>query len=216
MSIFSPVFWGGFYAEKFKEKFMKNRRFAIVAIVLVAVICLGVAFAALVDNLSVTGDVTVDNVIANQDFNNDVYFDPADGKVTIDRPTVNSNLSSVVTAVIGNDGEDTNDNLDITIPAGVLNFGGQEVVVKAYVKNASDEFDASVVITPDEISQSASDLCDISCKFGSSNTKTIAAEDSEMVTIVIKLKETVTGDEDALSGTFSFKLTSTAVRASGN
>lgn len=195
---------------------MKNRRFAIVAIVLVAVICLGVAFAALVDNLSITGDVTVDNVIADQDFNDDVHFDTAADKLTVDRPNVNSNLSSVVTAVIGNDGEDPNDNLDITVPAGVLNFGGQEVVVKAYVKNESDEFDASVTIAPDEISKAASDLCEISCKFGSSDTKTIAAEGSEMVTIIIKLKETVTGDEDALSGTFSFKLTSTAVRASGN
>ena len=216
MSIFCPAFWGTFYAEKFKEKIMKNRRFAIVAIVLVAVICLGVAFAALIDDLSVTGDVTVDNVIANQDFNNDVYFDPANGKVTIDRPTVNSNASATVTANITDDGQDPNDNLDITIPAGVLNFGGQEVVVKAYVKNASDEFDASVVIIPQEISKSASDLCDITCKFGSSNTTTIASESSEMVTIVIKLKETVTGDEDALSGTFSFKLTSTAVRSTSN
>ena len=110
---------------------MKNRRFAIVAILLVAVLCLGVAFAALTDDLSIGGSVNINKDVANDDFDMDIHFDTAEEK----KPTVvtppNAKAGATVDVQITDANNDANDHLKITVPAGVLNFTGEEVVVTA-------------------------------------------------------------------------------------
>ena len=190
---------------------MKNRRFVIIAIVLVAVLCLGVAFAALVDDLSIGGSLDVDNEIANADFNNDVHFDTSDAKIPSAELPLSAKAGSNVKLEIQDVEGDKNDHLSVTVPAGVLNFTGEEVVVTAYIKNESTEFDANVRVTNSSTVDDGG-LCDITCEFDGADQVKIEKGASKPVTITIKLKETVTGDEPSLSGTFNFDISATAVK----
>ena len=188
---------------------MKNRRLVIVAILLISVVCLGVAFAALVDDLAVDGSLALDNVIANEDFNQDVHFDATKTPTTV--LPENAKPNEKVTVTISDDDNDhANDQLNITIPKGILNFTGDKVEVTAFVVNNSSEFDAKVDITGQNTD--SSNLCTITCKIDNATTATIAKGGSAIVKVEIKLNETVTGSEDNIGGTFSFGLTATSVK----
>jgi hypothetical protein len=56
---------------------MKNRKFVVVAFLLVAVLLLGVGYAALSDTLDITGSADVNQSAAEEAFNEDVYFSAA-------------------------------------------------------------------------------------------------------------------------------------------
>ncbi len=193
---------------------MKNKRFVIVAIVLVAVICLGVAFAALVDEMSFGGSVGVNKDIANADFNSDVHFDTAAGKVpSAELPASAKAGETVALQITSAANSDANDHLEITVPAGILNFTGEEVVVTAYIINQSDEFDAKVTL-PTSVTNDDGGLCDVTCKFVGNNNaslseKVIEKGASEPIYVTIKLKQTVTGDTP-VSGTFNVSFSATA------
>ena len=56
---------------------MKNRKFVVVAFLLVAVLLLGVGYAALTDVLDITGSADVNQSAAEEAFNEDIYFTAA-------------------------------------------------------------------------------------------------------------------------------------------
>lgn len=56
---------------------MKNRRTLVVAFLLVAVMMLGVGYAALTDVLDITGSADVNQSAAEEAFNTDIYFTAA-------------------------------------------------------------------------------------------------------------------------------------------
>ena len=53
---------------------MKNRKSIVVAFLLVAVMLLGVGYAALTDILDITGSADINQSAAEEAFNEDVYF----------------------------------------------------------------------------------------------------------------------------------------------
>ncbi len=61
---------------------MKNRRIGIIAFVLVAVLLMGVGYAALSDQLDITGAIAMNNEVIKDDFDADVHF------VTTHTPTM--------------------------------------------------------------------------------------------------------------------------------
>lgn len=56
---------------------MKNRNTVVVVFLLVAVMLLGVGYAALTDTLTITGNLKTDTTVAMDEFNTDVYFSAA-------------------------------------------------------------------------------------------------------------------------------------------
>lgn len=110
---------------------MKNRRIAIIAFVLVAVMAIGVGYAAVSDTLGVSGNISSNS--ANE-FKNDVYW--------INAPVVEKTGTkpdtSKVTVSVGDEGGEANDLLSITLVEGALVEKDDAITVTAKVKNDSD------------------------------------------------------------------------------
>lgn len=197
------------------EKSMKNRRIVVIAIVLAAVLCLGVGYALLTDDLSVTGNVGINHIESNDDFDADVCFDksvvPSIKFVGADGNEGTGEDKVGVTAEIKKaENNDPDDLLHIIVPAGVLNFKGESIVVTATVVNNSTDFDAVIKsITGEGSVQDDAGLTDVTCVFA--NT-TVAKGGSTTVTVTITLKETPTGDETMKNGDFSFAIGAEAVK----
>lgn len=112
---------------------MKNRRIAIIAFVLVAVMAIGIGYAAttMSDQFSISGEVTADE--NNDKFNEYVYFSEVEG--------VASNGTTVdTTGWIQADAKGSNDIIVVTPPAGSAAFKevGNKLTVTATVKNDAD------------------------------------------------------------------------------
>ena len=205
---------------------MKNRNFVIIAIVLVSVICLGViGYAGYTDDLSVKGNVSINNYAASEDFDNDIHFDTTSSTMkatvtamNIDTEEVGTTTKTVaadtdgVTVTVGpQENGDENDLLSIKVDAGVLNFGGDKVVVIAKVINESSEFSANISAASNSVTGDAGFTTDTIqfCKTeDGAYTDTIALEkgESAFVKVVITLNHTVTGDETYTVGDFTFAL----------
>ena len=59
---------------------MKNRKIVVVSFLLVAVMLLGVGYAALVENLTITGEANVNTTAAQTQYDADIYFKSANVK----------------------------------------------------------------------------------------------------------------------------------------
>ena len=148
---------------------MKNRRIVVVAIMLAAVLCLGVGYAALNDSIDATGTVNV----------NATGFDlqwEAD------------NTSAITTTA--------NDNtLTFTIAAGSLQNENDSVTIKAKVKNASTQSFSAKITSVTETNDS--NFYSVVCS-GISVGDVIARDASVDVTITVTLDqmptENITGD----------------------
>ena len=57
---------------------MKNRKIVVVAFLLAAVLLLGVGYAALTDELTITGNMSADPSVSQNEFQSKVYFSYAD------------------------------------------------------------------------------------------------------------------------------------------
>lgn len=159
---------------------MKNRRFVIGAFLLVAVLCLGVGFAALQQTLTVSGTLSYDPADAEVAFDEDVYFT---GTPTV---TGNAQVMASITAEI--DGSD-NDKLEITVAKDAFTSAGQSVTVTATVKNDSTD---DVEVSFDSFTQPSA-----SFEVVPSAATTITAGGEGTVTITITLKDTSTVVTDA-------------------
>lgn len=205
---------------------MKNRNFVIIAIVLVSVICLGViGYAGYTDDLSVKGNVSINNTAASEDFDNDIHFDTTAStmKATVTAMNIDTEIVETVSKTVAADTDgvtvtvgpqengDENDLLNIKVDAGVLNFKGDKVVVIAKVVNESTEFSANITAASNTVTGDAGFTTDTIqfCKTEEgSYTDTIVLEkgESAFVKVVITLNHTVTGDETYTVGDFTFAL----------
>lgn len=191
---------------------MKNRRIAVISIVLVAVLCLGVGYAALTDDLSVTGNISLSRTVANDDFDMDVHFDAATAAIIAKTSTDGTtDVSKVTATVMTAENGDENDLLKITIPEGVLNFAGDKLTITADIINMSNEFDALIKMVETETTDDAH-LTDVNCKFDGNDIATATANGGKAtVTITITLKDTPTDETTNYNGDFSFAIGATSV-----
>ncbi len=207
---------------------MKNRNFVIIAILLVSVICLGViGYAGYTDDLSVKGNVSINNSAANEDFDNDVHFDTSADSMkasvkakditgenetpkTVSK-TVAADTDGVTVTVGPQENGDENDLLSIKVDAGVLNFNGDQVVVIAKIVNESTEFSANITAASNSVTGDAGFTTDTIqfCKTENgeyANSIELAKGESAFVKVTITLNHTVTGDETYTVGDFTFAL----------
>ena len=112
---------------------MKNRRIVIVAFLLVAVLVMGIGYAALTDNLFIKGEATLAATSAQSTFEEDIYFKDVDVLSTT------GTVATADTVVIG-----ATDNDSATFYIHSLGQKNEYVVFKFTIANDSDEFDAVV------------------------------------------------------------------------
>ena len=115
---------------------MKKRRLAIASFLLVAVLVMGVGYAALTDNLFIKGEATLATTAAQSTFDDDVYFSAASVKASS-----GSNTATADSAVIGATDKDS-----ATFYVKSLGNKDESVTFKFTINNDSTEFDAKITL----------------------------------------------------------------------
>ncbi len=150
---------------------MRNRKTAITAFILVAVMLLAVGFAAMSDDLSITGNATITAENAENAFAADVYFTEA--VISADKGT----------ATIG---PDTNgeaaDKITIVVDDNAMSGQGDSVICAAEITNAGD-VDAWVKL--DSIVVSNGTYFKVSTSWGNTSVMPLAAGDTLDITITL-------------------------------
>ena len=169
---------------------MKNRRNVVIAFMIVAVMLLGIGYAALSDTLDITGSADVNQSAAEEAFNEDVYFSAAAANETGNTASVNA---------------DNNDKASFT--AATLKGKGDKVTFTFTIKNDGD-VDANV--TPKlnaTLGNTNTEYFTISSDWDGA-TKTLSAHSEITYTVTVELIKTPT---ETISGSFLVELTAVSV-----
>ena len=171
---------------------MKNRRNVVVAFLVVAVMLLGIGYAALSDTLDITGSADVNQSAAEEAFNEDIYFSAAVANETGNTASVNA---------------DNNDKASFT--AATLKGKGDKVTFTFTITNDGD-LDATV--TPKlnaTLGNTNTEYFSIESDWDG-GSKTLAAHSTITYTITVELLKTPT---ETISGSFLVELTAVSVDA---
>ncbi len=163
---------------------MRNRKTVIVAFMLVAVMLLGIGYAALTDTLTINGTAGVNLDDTSEVFDEDIYF----SKVI---------SGDGCTAVI-NDDPDTG---TITVADGALKEVGDEVIATYTIKSESD---LDVLITKPtvanaKITNNNPEYFDVYVNWVP-ESMTLAAGSTVDVVVTVKLIKTASADQDVTFG----------------
>lgn len=169
---------------------MKNRKFVVVAFLLVAVLLLGVGYAALTDVLDITGSADVNQSAAEEAFNEDIHFSAAVANQDGNTASVNgdNNDKASFTANTLKGSEDT-----ATFTFTIVNEGDLDATV-------TPTLNATAGNTKPEYFSITSDW--------DGKSKTLEAGGSLTYTVTVTLRETPT---ETISGSFLIELTAVSV-----
>ena len=168
---------------------MKNRRNVVVAFLVVAVMLLGIGYAALTDVLDITGSVDVNQNAAQNEFDQDIYFSKADANQAGNTASVNA---------------DNNDKASFS--AKTLQLKGEKVTFTFTIKN-DGELDA--MVTPKlnaTLGNTNPEYFNITSDWAGQG-KVLAAHSEITYTITVELIKIPT---DAVTGSFLVELTAVA------
>ena len=154
---------------------MKAKRLIVVAFLLVAVVVLGVGFAAVSTTLDINGKADVNPDAA---FKADIYFDSATANDSGNTATVNPN-----------------DDNKASFTANNLSGQGDSASFTYVIKNDGD-LDATISVTACAVSVGDTTIFDITTDWGTA-TKPLAANGEATITVTVSLKET---PKDTVSG----------------
>lgn len=179
---------------------MKNRKTVIVAFLLVAVMLLGVGYAALTDTLTIIGNAHIDLDAANHTFDQRVYFSNA--------------------VATGSTGTGTNADVasytadDATFTANKLAIVNEQSVFTFTIKNDSN-VDAVISVEDTKLSGAAnpsnSNADKFTVEYSYPDGMNVAKNGGTITVVVtVTLKESVTS---ATSATFGIELTATSVES---
>ena len=171
---------------------MKNRRNVVIAFMIVAVMLLGIGYAALSDTLDITGSADVNQSAAEEAFNEDVYFSAAVANQDGNTASVNA---------------DNNDKASFT--AATLKGKGDKVTFTFTIKNNGD---VAAEVTPKlnaSLGNTNSEYFEITSDWGGA-AKTLAAHSEITYTVTVKLLKTPT---ETISGSFLIELVAVSVDA---
>ena len=164
---------------------MKNRRNVVIAFMIVAVMLLGIGYAALSDTLDITGSADVNQSAAEEAFNEDVYFSAAVANEAGNTASVNA---------------DNNDKASFT--AATLKGKGDKVTFTFTITNAGD---VAAEVTPKlnaTLGNTNPEYFSISSDWAGA-AKTLAAHSEITYTITVELIKTPT---ETISGSFLVEL----------
>ncbi len=176
---------------------MKNRKIVVVAFLLIAVLLLGVGYAALTDTLTIIGNAHVDIDSANKTFDEKVYFSAAEATSTTGTGTTADTASFTAD--------------DATYTANKLAVKGQKSVFTFTITNASN-VDAEITVNTKKLSgdnnPSNSNTEKFTVEYSYPDGMTIAKNGGTITVVVtVTLKDVVTS---ATSATFGIELTATS------
>lgn len=173
---------------------MKNRKTVVVAFLLIAVMLLGVGYAALTDVLVINGTADITAEGAQSAFNEDVYF------------------SNAVAGTSGDVAEIGADPDMATFTASKLTGQGDTATFTFTIKNAGD---VDATVTPklvDATGNTQPEWFNIVSDWNGA-TKNLAAGAEITYTVTITLLKTPT---EAITGSFHIELTATSVEPSSS
>ena len=165
---------------------MKKRRTLIISLLLVAALALGIGYAALTDVLDIQGTAEISAGIAEEAFNQDVYFskvEPGSGMT-----------ASIV----------ENNNDKGTFTATGFSQVGDKCSVTFTIKNDSEHYAANV--TPKLLQNSNEEYFTVSSDW-KSTMQTIEAGGEKTITVTVELKKLPTAAEGKTSASFNIELT---------
>ena len=168
---------------------MKNRRNVVIAFMIVAVMLLGIGYAALSDTLDITGSADVNQSAAEEAFNEDVYFSAAVANEVGNTASVNA---------------DNNDKASFT--AATLKGKGDKVTFTFTIKNDGD---VDAVVTPKlnaSLGNTNPEYFSITSDWAG-ESRTLAAHSEITYTLTIELLKTPT---ETIHGAFHIELSATA------
>ena len=175
---------------------MKNRKIVVVAFLLVAVMLLGIGYAALTDTLTIIGNAHIDIDTANKTFDERVYFSAAEAT---------SSTGTGTTADVASFSAD-----DATFTANKLAIVGEKSVFTFTITNDSNvdaEISVNATKLSGDVNPSNSNDTVFTVTYEYPQGQTIAKNGGTItVVITVELKVPVTS---ATSGTFGIELTAT-------
>jgi hypothetical protein len=162
---------------------MKNRRITIVAFLLLAALTLGIGYAAVTTQLFIDGSATISQDVANNEFNEDIYF----------TSVKNNKTGEFVTSVSKDEGlgysasitTSNNDRATFTVTG--LSNENETLTISYKVKNES-KFDATITLNASS-SVSNANVFDVTCS--ASDGVTLAAGQEAIVDVTVKVKTQV-------------------------
>lgn len=176
---------------------MKNRKSVIVAFLLVAVMLLGVGYAALTDVLDITGTADVNQSAAEESFNKDIFFSAAVANETGN--TASGNTASV--------NADNNDKASFTVNS--LKGKDDAASFTFTIKNAGDVAANIIPKLNAALGNTLPEYFDVTSDWGG-QAKKLAAGEEITYTVTVKLLKTPT---KTISGSFLVELTAVSVEA---
>ena len=177
---------------------MKNRKIVVVAFLLVAVLLLGVGYAALTDTLTIIGNAHVDVDTANKTFDERIYFSAAEATST----TGTGSTADVASYTAD----------DATYTVNKLAVMGEKSVFTFTITNTSN-VDAVISVSDTKLSGSEnpsnSNTDKFTVEYSYPDGMEVAKQGGTITVVVtVTLKEPVTS---ATSATFGIELTATSV-----
>lgn len=176
---------------------MKNRKIVVVAFLLIAVLLLGVGYAALTDTLTIIGNAHIDVDTANKTFDERIYFSAAEATSTTGTGTTADTASFTAD--------------DATYTANKLAVKGEKSVFTFTITNVSN-VDAEITVNTKKLSgdnnPSNSNTEKFTVEYSYPQGTTIAKNGGTITVVVtVTLKDVVTS---ATSATFGIELTATS------
>ena len=176
---------------------MKNRKIVVVAFLLIAVLLLGVGYAALTDTLTIIGNAHIDVDTANKTFDERIYFSAAEATSTTGTGTTADTASFTAD--------------DATYTANKLAIKGEKSVFTFTITNVSN-VDAEITVNTKKLSgdnnPSNSNTDKFTVEYSYPDGMTIAKNGGTITVVVtVTLKDVVTS---ATSATFGIELTATS------
>ena len=168
---------------------MKNRK-GLIAFLVLAVMLLGVGYAALTDTLDITGSADVNQSAAEEAFNEDIYFSAAVANEAGNTASVNA---------------DNNDKASFT--AKTLKGKGDKVTFTFTIKNDGD---VAATVTPKlnaTLGNTNPEYFSLTSDWDGA-TKTLAAGGELTYTLTVELLKTPT---ETIAGSFLVELTAVSV-----
>ena len=179
---------------------MKNRKRIVVAFMLVAVLLLGVGYAAVTTVLDIQGSVNVSATAAENEFNEDIYFEG----VVKDSEVVQTIAAGDGLGYTANINTNNNDKAQFTVTG--IEKTGQSVAITYRIKNDSS-FNATVTL---KSKSNTNEKFGWDFYFGTDGveTATITADGTVDVTVVVSLDDQLNGAD---SSSFVIELNVTSI-----
>ncbi len=197
---------------------MKNRRIVIVSFLLIAVLMMGIAYAALTDNLFIKGEASLKTDVAQVEFDADVYFVSQCADSTHRSEKIAGNGTSSIpegkseSVVLGQSDPDS-----ATFYVYSLGKADDYVVFSFVIQNDSTEYDAIISLDANNPSTTAPELFTIEYSVdnvdwveanpGTSPETTCAAGENAVVYVKVTLNGT---PDQNTTAAFNVNLTATS------